>query len=182
MDLPIRFPGGVLRRLEARDLVEFMRYRSDPVLARYQGWTVMNEVDSLAFLEEMNVAPLLVPGEWTQLGIADPQSGLLIGDIGLCVASDGHAAEVGVTLASAAQGRGIATEAVRASARLVFASAGVSRVLGVTDTRNIASVRMLLRAGFRHTETRETVFRGEPCTEATYVLELRDTASRSRRS
>jgi GNAT superfamily N-acetyltransferase len=42
-------------------------------------------------------------------------------------------------------------------------------VLGITDTRNAASVRLLQRAGFRAMATLPAMFRGEPCLEQHFV-------------
>ena len=66
------------------------------------------------------------------------------------------------------------TAAVREALALLFSSTNVEQVLGVTDVRNLASVRLLERAGFKHRETVEAIFRGEPCSEATYVLQRND--------
>jgi len=157
-------PRVRLRRLRADDLSAFAAYRADPVLARYQGWSPMSEEQALDFLLEMQSAPAFVAGEWFQLGIAAAEDDALLGDIGVCVHAEGHA-EIGFTLAQAAQGRGLATEAVGLLMALLFEWAEVQRIVGITDARNTASVRLLQRLGMVHTQTLETVFRGGPCTE-----------------
>lgn len=161
----------VLRRLAASDLPRFQAYRQDAELARYQGWSPQSDAQALAFLEEMALAPLLAPGHWTQLGIADPASSALLGDIGLFIADDASFAEIGFTLARRAQGAGRATAAVEAAVSLVFASTPAARVDGVTDARNLASIRLLERAGFRRVETRPAEFKGERCTEIVFTRE-----------
>ena len=171
--LPRSFPGGVLRRLRPADLSSFQAYRAIPELGRYQGWSPMSDADALAFLSAMSAAPMFTPGEWVQLGIAEPDAGRLIGDVGLFLDADECAAEIGFTLEPAAQGRGIATAAVRVAVQLLFAVTKAQHVRGITDTRNTASVRLLERAGFRHQETRHAVFRGEPCSEEIHVLPRR---------
>jgi RimJ/RimL family protein N-acetyltransferase len=168
--LPREFPGGRLRRMNVRDLSSFQAYRSLPELGRYQGWSVMTDAEALRFLDEMHHSVLLTPGEWVQLGIADPQSDALVGDIGLYVAQDGRSGEVGFTLQPSAQGRGVASRAVRAAVQVLFEATSVTRVLGITDERNRPSIRLLERIGFKLEESREVVFRGEPCTERVYVL------------
>lgn len=169
--LPRAFPGGVLRRLRPGDLADFRAYRSIPGLGRYQGWSAQTEVEMAAFLAAMSVAPLFPRGDWIQLGIAEPAGDRLVGDIGLFLAADARSGEVGFTLEPASQGRGIATHAVREALGLMFSATVIGHVRGVTDTRNTASVRLLERLGFRHRETVDAVFRGEPCREATYVLQ-----------
>lgn len=174
--LPRGFPGGRLRRLRATDLAAFQAYRSIPELGRYQGWSPLSESKALEFLTVMNAAPLFAPGQWIQLGIAEAESDGLIGDIGIHLSEDGLTGEIGFTLEPASQGRGIAAAAVNQALQLLFASTAVDHVLGITDSRNAASIRLLERLGFEHRESRNTVFRGEPCSEEIYVL-LRSTGS-----
>ncbi len=168
--LPRQFPGGCLRRLRPSDLGAFQAYRGIPDLGRYQGWVPMPEAEALAFLVEMETRPLFQPGQWIQLGIADPHTDGLVGDIGLHLSGDCQTGEVGFTLAPSAQGRGIATAAVREAIQLLFTATPVVRILGVTDDRNPPCIRLLKRLGFECRETRNAVFRGEECTEQVFVL------------
>jgi RimJ/RimL family protein N-acetyltransferase len=114
--------------------------------------------------------PLFPRGDWIQLAIADSAGDQLLGDIGIFLSEDGRSGEIGFTLAPSAQGRGIATEAVRAALHLFFHLTSASRVLGITDARNAPSLRLLQRVGFRLTATRTVVFRGEECVEEVYEI------------
>jgi len=172
--LPCEFPGGRLRRLHPRDLAAFQAYRSLPELGRYQGWSPMSDAEALQFLDEVHHSPLFAPGHWAQLGIAEPTSDALVGDIGLYLSEDGTSGEVGFTLHPAFQGRGVATLAVREALQVFFSATSATSVLGITDERNLPSVRLLERIGFEFTESRQVVFRGEPCTERVYVLSRND--------
>ena len=134
----------------------------------------MSETEALAFLVEMEATALFQPGQWVQLGIAEPHTDALIGDIGLHLSDDSHTGEVGFTLAPSAQGRGVASAAVQESIRLFFSATPASRILGITDARNTASVRLLERLGFKCGETRHAVFRGEECMELVFVLPRHD--------
>lgn len=169
--LPLDAGPVRLRRLRPDDLAAFQAYRGDAGLARWQGWSPMDEAAARAFLDEMARMPLLRPGDWTQLAIADAASDRLLGDLGLFVAADGSYAEIGFTLARDAQGRGRATAAVAAAIGLLFAHTPVRQVLGITDARNLASVRVLERVGMTRLETREAVFKGEHCIEHVYGRE-----------
>ncbi len=168
--LPQEFPGGRLRRMRPGDLAAFQAYRALPELGRYQGWSPMSDADALAFLTDVHRAPLFTPGHWIQLGIAEPETDALVGDIGLYLSDDGSAGEVGFTLQPAAQGRGLATLAVRQALRLLFSATRAAHVVGITDARNLPSVRLLERMGFEFVESRHVVFRGAPCTERVYAL------------
>lgn len=167
---PIHAPPAVLRRLRPADLLRFHSYRSDPAVARFQGWSPISAAEALAFIEEMASAEPLVPGAWFQAAIADAQSDELMGDLGLFVASGGDSGEVGFTLGADARGKGYATAAVKEAVAALFRHTRVGRVLGVTDARNTPSVRVLERAGFHLVESRETTFKGEPCTEWVYEI------------
>ena len=168
--LPAAFPGGNLRRLQPRDLAAFQAYRAEPALGRYQGWTPLPDAEARAFLQEMEQAPLFSPGEWVQLGIATTPDDMLVGDVGVCVARDRSEAEIGYTLSTAAQGRGVATHALRRLLPLLFDVAGVAEVVAITDRRNVASIALLRRLDFRWTESVNAVFRGENCVEDFYRL------------
>lgn len=168
--LPREFIGGRLRRMNPRDLAAFQAYRSIPELGRYQGWTPMSDTEAGNFLDEMFRAPLFTPGRWVQLGIAEPETDVLVGDIGLFLSADGTTGEVGYTLQPTSQGRGIATRAVGEALQLLFAATSITRVLGITDERNLPSSSLLERLGFAFIESRHVVFRGEPCTERVYAL------------
>ena len=135
----------------------------------------MSETEALAFLIRMSRASLFRPGEWVQLGIAEPVADRLIGDIGIYIADDGSTAQIGFTLEPDSQGRGIATAAVREAIHLLFAATKVRQVFGITDQRNMASIRLLERTGFHFKENRDAVFRGEPCSERVYALARIDT-------
>jgi aminoglycoside 6'-N-acetyltransferase len=168
--LPRDFPGGRLRRLREGDLDAFQAYRHLPDLGRYQGWSPMSDDKARQFLLRMNQASLFKNGEWVQLGIAEPEADRLIGDIGLRLSEAGREGEIGITLQPSAQGRGLATAAMQVAIQLLFVATSANEVLGVTDTRNAASIRLLERVGFRHRKSRDVYFRGEPCSERVYAL------------
>ena len=128
----------------------------------------MSEAEASEFIVEMETAPLFQPGKWAQLAIARAEDDALVGDVGLFVAEDHSAAEIGFTLSATARSRGYATAAAAASIQLLFEQTAVPRVVGITDARNAASVRVLERVGMSRVEARELVFKGEPCVEWVY--------------
>lgn len=169
LPLPLRTERLLLRLLQPSDLTRFAAYRADPELARFQGWSPMSETEAMAFIESTMMPPTLGTGQWHQLAIADGDDDALLGDIGLCVRADGEA-ELGFTLMREAQGRGLATEALRGLVDALFRHAAVTRVVGVTDERNLASVRVLERLGMDLLSREATVFKQEPCVELRYEL------------
>jgi RimJ/RimL family protein N-acetyltransferase len=56
-------------------------------------------------------------------------------------------AELAYSLANECWGRGLATEAVRAVLRHAFEAVGLPRVVGVATVENVASQRVMLKAG-----------------------------------
>jgi RimJ/RimL family protein N-acetyltransferase len=167
--LPRAAGDAVLRRLAIADLLEFQAYRSDPQVARYQDRWDKSDAEAREFLARMNTAELLQPGIWSQIGIANAD-GLLIGDIGLLLAADGKHAELGIRLRQESQGRGLGTAAAQEGVRLVFERTNARRVLGIADSRNVRSIRMLRRVGMRMLESRDGMCNDEPCIDHVYAI------------
>jgi RimJ/RimL family protein N-acetyltransferase len=170
--LPWRAGRVTLRRLRPDDVARFQAYRGDPDVGRYQGWEPMSDDDARGMIAGMAAAPCPTPGDWVQIAIADAATDTLIGDIGLRVSESGEEAELGITLAPDAQGRGLAEEAVRALIAGLRADTGVRRLVGITDARNAPSARLLERIGMSFEAEEETTFRGEACVERRYALTL----------
>jgi len=103
-----------------------MRWRSRPIATTLtwrggQSWTGCSLGQAEAFVAEQVAAAYDEPGHWFQVAIAGRVDDRLIGDIGLHVlAEDARLVEIGLSLASAAQGRGLATEAMDALIRHLF--------------------------------------------------------------
>jgi len=157
--------------LRPDDLRRFQAYRHDPEVARYQGWDPVSDKRALEFLAEMSEAPFGRLGEWLQVAIADADD-VLIGDIGLLTAASGAEAELGITLAREAQGRGLAEEAARTLIHGLRARTAIRRLVGITDTRNLPSARLLRRLGMALEAEMPAEFQGEPCMEWHFALEL----------
>lgn len=66
---------------------------------------------------------------------------------------DFRSASLGYCLNQSAWGRGYATEAARALLQWAFVTLGLNRVQSETDTRNVASARVLEKLGFEREGT-----------------------------
>jgi RimJ/RimL family protein N-acetyltransferase len=148
----------------------FQAYRGNMQVRLYQDWELQTDPEAALFIADMRDAPLFAPGRWVQLGIADRGTDALLGDVGIRVVPDEAVAEIGFTLAPAAQGAGLGTEAVREVIGLVFDRSTVEQILAVTDARNLPSIRLLERVGMRRIETVAVVFKGEQCAEHIYAI------------
>lgn len=159
-----------LRRLNGEDLEDFQAYRLDPEVATLQGWSATSDEQALQFLNKMAATALFLPMQWCQLGIADPVSNRLLGDMGLCLCEDGKTLEFGISLNRAMQGKGYASAALRLAIALVFEHGVVERVMAITDERNLAAQSLLVSCGFAQVERIDTRFRDKPCIEIVYEL------------
>jgi RimJ/RimL family protein N-acetyltransferase len=140
-----------LRPFRRDDLPAFVAYRREPEVARYQGWEdTYSHDDAERMLESEEGLALGQPGGFVQLAIIDRASGAMHGDCAVRVLLDQPAtAELGITLATASQGRGLATEALTAVVSVLFEEHGLHRVFAETDDRNVLVHRLLERIGFR---------------------------------
>jgi len=158
----------LLRRFRPADLTAFVRYRSDPQVARFQSWDAPYPVaDGTRLINGMLGQHPDTPGEWFQFAVALRSTKELIGD---CAARtelhDPRQAEIGFTLAQQHQGRGYATEAARALLGYLFAQRSKHRVTACCDPRNAASVRVLERLGMRREgHLRESTWAGGEWTD-----------------
>lgn len=142
----------ILRAFEPRDAAAFAAYRSDPEVARYQGWDAPYSLDQAErFVREMSAAHPGEPGDWYQTAVELRDGGVLIGDCAFQILrEDRRQAEIGVTLARAYQGQGYAREMIEALLEHLFVERGLHRVRANIDPRNHASARLLRGLGFRH--------------------------------
>lgn len=137
----------VLRETDADTL---FNYRSDPAVARYQGWCPASREEALDFIRSQQQISLDVPDSWLQLAIRRSDDGSLIGDLGLHLPQDAEGSyEFGVTIAPAHQGNGYAREAVHALLDFLFRTLGAHRVHASIDPRNVASGALLRSLGMR---------------------------------
>jgi RimJ/RimL family protein N-acetyltransferase len=167
----------ILRPFRDSDLEPFLAYRSDPEVARYQGWDMPYTAEKAAeFIAEMKNSPPRPPGEWYQLAIELKANQRMIGDCAFCIlAEDQRQAEIGYTLSRDYQGSGYGAEAVRRLLGYLFDELQLHRVRANTDAENTASARLLERVGMRREahHIQSLWFKGRWSSEYWYAL-LRD--------
>jgi len=83
-------------------------------------------------------------GDWA---VTDKTDGQLLGHCGLNYLEEAGEVEVEYALAKAYWGRGLATEAARASVRFGFENIGLERVIALAVPENIASRRVMEHLG-----------------------------------
>lgn len=138
----------IARRFGPRDLAPFVAMRDDPEVARYQSWERYTLEDGRRFIADLAAMNPGDPG-WFQFALEDRRSGSFVGDCGLFIdGNDPRLARIGYTMARPVWGRGFATEAVEALADFAFPEFGLHRITASVDPRNVASCRVLEKAGF----------------------------------
>ncbi|HJZ90854.1 MAG TPA: GNAT family protein [Gemmataceae bacterium] len=139
-----------LRHLQPEDAAAIAGYRSLAEVARFQSWESFGPAEAAALIAGQASVTPDTPGTWLQLAVVAAESSEVIGDCGLHFrADDPRQVEVGITLAPAHQGRGLAAEALGSILEYVFGRLGKHRVSAVIDTENCAAAGLLQRLGFR---------------------------------
>jgi RimJ/RimL family protein N-acetyltransferase len=168
----------LIEPLAVADTAEFVAYRSDPNVARWQSWPPSyTEADARALIEKQPASDLPEPGEWIQLALHDARRRMLHGDVAVHVSSDQpDTFEVGVTLATASQGQGLGAEAVTQVLSYLFEESRAHRVVASCDSRNEPVARLLRRVGMRQ-ESRQVegdYFKGKWTTLDGYAILSRE--------
>jgi len=140
MEQPVLADGDlVVRPMAVADARWVHRWRNHPDVVRFQGWTpaTIAEVEAVATAQG--------DGGFRQWVIED--RGAVVGDLGVGPTGSPQV-EIGVVLAPRTQGRGLATRAMRLLLGHLFQH-GVHRVTARVDPRNLPSLRLVERIGFR---------------------------------
>lgn len=140
-----------LRPPTMADAAPMAERRSDPETAQYQAWPQPYTVQKA----ERMVAGLIEQGGpargcWYQWVLERVSDGEVVGDIAFRLDADGHNGEVGYVLWPWARGHGYATEGAAAAIEYGFTEWGLHRIEAELDPRNVGSIRVLERLGFRH--------------------------------
>lgn len=144
--LPLSTPRLLLRALRASDVAVIHGYRNDPVVARYQDWTLPFTLEAARRLvSEQADVDRPVAGDWIQMGVE--HAGELIGDLAVGLDRAGTSATIGYTLRADHWRQGYATESVGALVDALF-ERRIVRVAATLDPLNIPSARLLERLGF----------------------------------
>jgi len=146
----IALPRLVLRELEDDDRAAVHRYAADPEVVRYLPWGPNTDADTQGFLRRAAAYRRDEPRRHFELAVTLRDGGALIGACGLHVsAPELGEAFIGYALARPYWGRGYATEAARGLLGFGFGELDLHRIFAVCDPDNVASARVLEKAGMR---------------------------------
>jgi RimJ/RimL family protein N-acetyltransferase len=148
-------------------------YRSHPDVARHQMWVPETVEEVREFIARQESLEPNIPGTWFQVAITLRDSGEMVGDCGLRFPVQEPAqVEVGITLSPDQQGRGYATETMRAVLGYAFEVLDKHRVYARVDLLNERSMALMERTGMRREgHLRESVwFKGEWADDLVFAM------------
>lgn len=162
-----------LRPFQDHDQEIFEAYRSDPDIAEFQSWSSFSHEDACRFMQRLKTTQFGTLGEWFQLAIAHKETNLLLGDIGVRF-QNSTSVEIGFTLEKSNQKKGFAIEAIELLLSVLFERCGVSRVIAITDERNLSSVNLLHKIGMKYESSNQVNFKGALRNELNFALNKQD--------
>lgn len=160
----------ILRAISEMDTDAIYSYRSLPQVAKYQYWEPYTKSEVEEFVKEYLNQELNKVNEWTGLAIITKDEGVLIGDCALKV--EKTKIEIGCNISPAYQRKGLGKETINILLEYAFNHLSVDEVLGITDSRNENSVRLLKSVGMVKDEGFENriICKNEECIEHKYVI------------
>ena len=157
MTLPIHTQRIIIRKFEDGDAPDIVEYSlgADFWLSRNIGWDPTEEAVLAYYGPMRNIYPESYT-KWLDLVIELKANSKVVGNVGIGFANgEREQAMVGCLLGCQYQGRGLASEALRALISFGIGSMGLHRIHARTGSLNTASWHLMERVGMK----RETHFR-----------------------
>jgi RimJ/RimL family protein N-acetyltransferase len=174
--MPIETDRLTIRLAEPHDAEAIYSYRCDPIENQYQGWFPASAEEVRDYISHMP-ATFDRAGICFQFAIITIDENRLIGDMGIIFTNqDNMQAEIGCMLHKDYQGKGYATEALKAMVKYLFSTLNKHRIIASVDPRNRNSIRLIERLRFRkEAHFRESYYlRGEWVDDMVYSLLSRE--------
>jgi [ribosomal protein S5]-alanine N-acetyltransferase len=148
--LLIRTPRLTIRNLTDTDLEDFLQYRSNPEITKYQGYDIINREQAIIFISQQKEKIFGLPGEWVQYAIESNDNHRLVGDCAIHLQKENpDTAELGITISDLYQRQGYAREAMAGLMNYLFNEKNIRRIVETVDTENAASISLLRSLSFR---------------------------------
>lgn len=135
----------LLRPITITDADAIFSYRSLAEVAKYQYWEPFTKEQTLDFVNRNSNPDFGKRGEWIGLAIICKDTGKLIGDCALKIEDDW--VEIGCNISPEYQNRGFAKETLELLLDYSSKITGVNEIYGITDSENIASIRLMKSVG-----------------------------------
>jgi ribosomal-protein-alanine N-acetyltransferase len=171
--LTLRTPRLALRELREDDWVGMRALDTDPEVMRYTPHDVRDEAATRAYVATGLAAAQEDPRRVFDFVLTFPDEDRFLGRAGFHVARPEHReAMLWFTLRKDLWGKGLVTEAAKAVLDFAFDVAGVHRVYGDCDPRNVASAKVMEKLGLRReAHLRENWWvKGEWCDSFIYAV------------
>jgi RimJ/RimL family protein N-acetyltransferase len=140
----------IIREIQHSDAQDIFNYRADPKVYIYQCWRPRTIEDVVEFINNNMLSSKDISNHWHNFAIVYKADNNLIGDIGMNLFdSDGLQLEIGYTLSPFYQGKGYATESIKAIMDYAFNTFNIHRIIASMDPRNIKSENLAQRLGMR---------------------------------
>lgn len=161
-----------LRAILKTDTEAIYNYRSLPEVAKYQYWEPFTMEQAHDFVSRCCNPDLDEEDQW--IGLAIVYQGKVIGDCAFKISE--NIAEVGCNISPEYQGMGLARESLNILIHYFLKNRDVKEIIGITDSRNIASVRLMQSLGMVKVPDFETrlVCKSEDCIEHKYAIRIND--------
>lgn len=149
-EIQIKTTRLLIRPIQMEDTNSIFIYRSNAAVNQYQSWIPKTIYDVHDFIINKVSPEFNISGTWFQFVIIKNENGELIGDIGVhFLDSDVFQVELGCTLNKDHHGKGYATEALKQTINYLFDEWNKHRIIASIDPRNLPSVSLFERLGFR---------------------------------
>jgi len=150
LPIPIKTSRLLLRRLVMTDLNDLLEIVSDEDLVRYQEWYPLDEEQVQNWLERDQKVLLSERGYVFYLALELLEQPKVIGYVALMYTqTDNSEMSVEMLVNRNYQRRGFGSEAVSAALEFIFEGLNVRRLCAWCDSRNLAGLRLLEKAGMR---------------------------------
>lgn len=148
--LPLATGRLILREFVEADVAAVHCYASDPEVVRYMSWGPNTEQDTREVVRRWLEQRAEKARRNFTLAIVLKDNGQLIGACSIRVSDpERRSGHIGYCLNRGFWGRGYGTEAARALVEFGFEQLGLHRIFAKCDTQNLASARVLEKAGMR---------------------------------
>ncbi|MCC6792792.1 MAG: GNAT family N-acetyltransferase [Thermomicrobiales bacterium] len=136
-----------VRRWTPDDLVAFHAIFSEPEMYRYMPGEPMASLEAASATMDRMLTRMAAWEGMGSFAVVDHALGEVVGNVLLRPLEEGPRVEVGYHIATRHWGRGYATEVARGAVRYGFEQLGLDEIFGVVVPDNIASRRVLEKAG-----------------------------------
>lgn len=138
----------VVRRYTNGDMDNFLSLSGDEEVMRYIRPAQTKE-ESDKFLQE-NIEFYYVQPQMGRWGVEEKETGEFVGSFAIIFIPGTDLIQLGYSLKKEEWGKGYATELTKAGLKYVFEIMKLPLIYAVTESGNIASQKVLLKAGFKY--------------------------------